>query len=299
MQRIKINGSHLNVRTIDRIVDTPSSLFFHGLNANMAFWHAQLIDRLSKHRRLILFDLPGHGYSDSPPTGYAPATIADTAREILKELDAERVDIVAHSFGASVALQFVRLFPEQVRSMTILDARTRFLQPAVRLGDWVLFERWRENFEKAGIHLDPEWELDHTLPLKFTGGNFSQACRNLAADGFFMPGYGPRSAEKYRKMLEETNAGEELQSLDGLTRESLRNITCPTRLVYGANSPFLETRDGLLKEIAGCTSRMVENAGHNFPGMMPLRTAEITETFWQETGTEDTTTRRRSNTTAL
>jgi pimeloyl-ACP methyl ester carboxylesterase len=280
MRRLQIRDVRLNCRVVEADCPAVPALFLHGLNANMAFWHPRLLTHLRQDRRLILQDLRGHGYSEMPPSGYTPANLADDAAAILDACMADRAEIVAHSFGSNIALQLLRRHPDRVRSVTLLDARTRLLQPRLRLGDWCLFERWRRNFEAAGIRIDPDWEFDHTLSLKFPAEGLAEACRNLGADGFFVPRLGARAMDKYRKLITGTRAHEEFLDLTGLTVEGLRAIRTPTLLVYGSQSPFLPTRDGLLREIPGCRCEMLEGGGHNFPFMMPDRTAQAIRAFW-------------------
>jgi len=284
MKRLRIHGVMLNCRIIEPPERSPASLLLHGLNANMAFWHPALLSSLRQQRRLVLQDLRGHGYSGMPSTGYTPANLAvDACVEA-------RADLVAHSFGSNVALQLARLHPDRVRTLTLLDARVRLVQPYLRIGDWARFERWRKNFEDAGIRIDPDWEFDHTLPLKMSGGDFAEASRLLAADGFFPPSSGTRTAARYRKLISETSAGEEFLDKAGLTLDSLRAMTTPTLLVYGTHSPFLPTRDGLLREIPQCRCEMIEGGGHNFPFLMPGQTAEAIELFWASAQVEETMT---------
>jgi pimeloyl-ACP methyl ester carboxylesterase len=187
---------------------------------------------------------------------------------------------VAHSFGAAVALQLMRLHPERVRSLVLLDGRARLLQPELRLRDWHQFERWQRHFDDAGISLDPNLELDFQLPLHIEGEAWSKAAKGLADDGFFVPTNGKRAEAKYRKLLTETTAPQDFRKDAGLSLESLRRIAQPTIVVYGSISPYLPTRDGLLREIPGCQSKSIANAGHNFPFLMPAETADVIERFW-------------------
>jgi pimeloyl-ACP methyl ester carboxylesterase len=266
------NGVKLTGRSAGSETASATALLIHGLNTNIAFWHPALVRALGESHRLLMYDQRGHGYSDMPPTGY---TCSELARDTVAILDAREVataDIVAHSFGAGVALKLAQLFPERVRSLTILDGRVRCIQPDVRLGDWSHFSRWAAHFEEAGVHLDPTWELDCTLPLRFEGLDLSRVDGNLAADGFFVPIYSNRAISKYRKLLTETSALEDFRSPLDLTVEDLHQVRHPTALVYGAISPFLPTGDALASDIPNATLEILEGAGHNFPFNHPLRT---------------------------
>jgi len=261
-----------------------AALFIHGLNANMAFWHLLLLRQLGLRRRLITYDQRGHGYSDLAPRGYTSAELAADALAVLDSFEIERADIVAHSFGATVALQLARLHPERVRSIVVLDGHVRAIQRDLRLRDWSYFERWQSHFAEAGIVLDPDLELNFELPLRINGKAWDEARDALAADGFFVPSRGKRAREKYRKLLTETAAPREFRDPAGLTIETIAAISRPTMAIYGEISPYLPTRDGLLRTIPDCRSETIEGVGHNFPFLRPEKTAEVIEHFWLNRG---------------
>jgi pimeloyl-ACP methyl ester carboxylesterase len=122
--------------------------------------------------------------------------------------------------------------------------------------------------------------LDFQLPLHIEGEAWAIARDGLAANGFFIPTSGKRAAAKYRRLLTETTAAEDFRKNAGLSLESLQCITQPTIAVYGSVSPYLPTRDGLLREIPDCRSETIADAGHNVPFLMPEKTAEVIARFW-------------------
>lgn len=280
MTRVTLNGVGISVRVTNSSSDKPVALLIHGLNTNLAFWHPLLVQRLSESRRLIMYDQRGHGYSDLPLSGYTSADLAGDASALLDEFQVESADIVAHSFGGAVALQFLRLHPERVRSLVILDGRVRLLQPEVRIGEWSQFQRWQQHFASVGVQLDPELELDFEFPLHVSSEMWASAREGLAKDGFFVPNSGPRAMAKYTKLLRETTAAHDFRQMAGLTCESLRQITQPVVAVYGANSPYLPTACRLLEEIPGCRFVSIPGGGHNFPFLQPQETLAAIESFW-------------------
>lgn len=280
MSRVNLNGIGISVRVVNSSAAGPAALLIHGLNTNLAFWHPLLVRQLSASRRLIMYDQRGHGDSDLPPSGYTSADLAGDAAALLDAYQLDSADVIAHSFGATVALQLLRLHPKRVRSLVILDGRTRLLQPEVRIGDWSQFARWQQHFQAAGIVLDPELELDFELPLHISSEMWASAREGLAKEGFFVPGRGARAMAKYTRLLKETTAPHDFRQNAGLTRESLRQITIPVVAVYGANSPYLPTARGLLDEIPGCGFVSIPGGGHNFPFLQPDATLAAIEDFW-------------------
>ncbi len=283
MPQVERDGVKLSYRLAGR-TDGPVALLIHGLGANMAFWHPALVRRLGEHRRLLMYDQRGHGYSTLAPSGYTAGELAADALALLDALNIETVDLVAHSFGAGVALQLLRSVPERVDGLTILDGRVRLLQPAQRLRDWEHWQTWWRYFEAAGVEVDDEQELDFSLLAIMADPRFAEVRMNLEADGFFVPfglwNAGRRAAAKWRRLIEETTAPRDFQDTSGLSVEFLQQIDKPLLAVYGEFSHCLPTRDGLLRYVPHCQSVVLPGVGHNFPVLRPDETARHIETFW-------------------
>lgn len=280
MRTILSAGVRLHVREAGHAAAGATSLFIHGLNTNLAFWHEELLRHLGEDRRLLLYDQRGHGYSDLAPSGYTSAALAADARAVLDAHGVEEADVVAHSFGTTVALQLARLHPSRVRSLVLLDGRARHFQPELRLSDWAQFETWRRHFTAAGIDLSPELDFDFTLPLRLAGADLRAVAPGLREDGFFVPASGSRAAEKYRRLLSETTAPQDFRDLSGLDGEAIAAVGQPVLLLYGDRSPYLATRDGLARTLRDCTAETIPAGGHNFPFLRPRETAAAIRRFW-------------------
>jgi pimeloyl-ACP methyl ester carboxylesterase len=265
-------GVNLSCRATGPADADRSVLLIHGLNTNMAFWHPQLVRRLSADRLLLMYDQRGHGNSDMPERGYRLTDLVDDALAVLDAHGVESTDIVAHSFGTGVALQMARRHPDRVRSVAVLDGRLRSIQQNVRLRDWSSFARWARRIEEAGMSVDPDWEIDCRLPLRMEAVDFSKISAGLEADGFFVPRVNKRSGEKYRRLLTETQALVEYDDADGLTRDVLSELRLPILLIYGTLSPFLPTCDTLTAELPDVRTEILEGGGHNFPLARPAET---------------------------
>jgi pimeloyl-ACP methyl ester carboxylesterase len=278
---IQNGGVKLSCRTAGDESSRGTALLIHGLNTNIAFWHPALVRALGDSHRLLMYDQRGHGYSDTPATGYTCTSLARDALAVLDACNVTAADIVAHSFGAGVALKLAQLYPERVRSLVILDGRLRCFQPDVRVGEWSQFSRWAAHFKQSGVDLDPNWELDCTLPLRFEGVDLSGVDGNLAADGFFVPIYSKRAMTKYRRLLTETSALADFRDPTDLTVDDLHKLRQPVTLIYGAISPFLPTGDAL-RETTAASLEILEGVGHNFPFNYPHRTFDAIKcsTVW-------------------
>lgn len=76
-----------------------------------------------EHIHLIAIDLPGHGLSDhrAAHTSYYLWEYVNDVMEILKQLEWDKPNILAHSMGTGVATVLAAAFPEKVGKLCFLD----------------------------------------------------------------------------------------------------------------------------------------------------------------------------------
>ncbi|MDN3024242.1 alpha/beta hydrolase [Streptomyces sp. S.PB5] len=79
---------------------------------------------LSAHRRLVLLDLRGTGESAAPadPATYRCDRLVDDVEALRVELGLERMDLLAHSAGGSLAMLYAARYPERVRRLVLVTA---------------------------------------------------------------------------------------------------------------------------------------------------------------------------------
>ena len=83
-----------------------------GWSQTAAQFEAQ-IEGLSASRRVIAFDMRGHGESDKPENGYKIQRLAMDLRNAIEALGLERVSLLGHSMGCSVIWCYIDLFGEE------------------------------------------------------------------------------------------------------------------------------------------------------------------------------------------
>ncbi|MBK6940032.1 MAG: alpha/beta fold hydrolase [Planctomycetes bacterium] len=96
-------------------------LLLHGCPGS-ASDYVDFASALAEHgRRVLTPSMPGFGAS-TPPASFAIPAQADALITLLDVLAIERVDLVAHSLGGSVAIDLAARHPSRVRSLTAIGA---------------------------------------------------------------------------------------------------------------------------------------------------------------------------------
>ena len=214
--------------------DGPPLILTHGYSSTSAMWREQIAP-LSKHHRLILWDMRGHGQSDYPddPNAYSEAlTVMDIAA-LLDALGADRAIVGGLSLGGYMSLAFYRAHPERVRGLLIIDTGPGFKKDEAR-------EAWNKRAFDTAERLEREG-LDVL-----------------------------KSASRERSMVQHRDArGLALAARGMLTQrdarviESLPTIKVPTLIVVGADdTPFLAASDYMAAKIPGARKVVIPNAGH-------------------------------------
>ena len=136
----------------------PPVLLLHGWPQHWYAWR-RVAPALASEHTVICPDLRGFGWSDAPAQGYEKATLALDVLALLDALELERVDLIAHDWGAWVGFILCLEHPERfahylalnmytpwpdgpsLRGLTIL-ARLSYqvLLASPVLGEWVLRE---------------------------------------------------------------------------------------------------------------------------------------------------------------
>lgn len=102
----------------------PTVIFEAGLSqytANSSFSLAQ--DAIAGFARVCSYDRAGLGWSDPAPSGWTQAGMAADLHALLAAAGETRpVVLVAHSLGGLLARTYVRIFPDEVAGLILLDA---------------------------------------------------------------------------------------------------------------------------------------------------------------------------------
>jgi len=212
----------------------PVILLTHGYSATSQMWRGQ-VEALSKDHKLVIWDMRGHGQSDSPddPSLYSePATVADMAA-LLDHVGAETAIVGGLSLGGYMSLAFHRVHPARVRALLIIDTGPGYKNDEARAG-------WNANALKTG----ERYERDGLAVLE-AGSAERRTAQHRSARGLALAARG---------MLTQRDAG---------VISSLPEIRVPSIVIVGSqDTPFLAASDYMAAKIPGAQKAVIEGAGH-------------------------------------
>jgi pimeloyl-ACP methyl ester carboxylesterase len=102
-------------------------LLLHGFPGSSFDWHL-ILPALAAKRRVVLFDLPGFGFSDKPERySYSLFEQADVVEALIERLGLSAPHIVAHDMGVSVAAELLarrqrKLLKGELGSLLLMSA---------------------------------------------------------------------------------------------------------------------------------------------------------------------------------
>jgi pimeloyl-ACP methyl ester carboxylesterase len=116
-------------------------LLLHGWPQNWFCWR-KVAPLLASDRRVICPDLRGFGWSDAPAGAYAKQTLADDMLALLDALELERVDLIAHDWGAWVGFLLCLDHPDRVGRYLALNIYPPWRDPLAPRDGRTLWRLW-------------------------------------------------------------------------------------------------------------------------------------------------------------
>lgn len=102
----------------------PTALFLHGGPGHNSYAFEKTMDRLlSKKIRLVYMDQRG-GVGRSSATDKTEISIDAICQDIelvKNDLHLDKIDLIGHSFGGLIALEYLKRFPQSVRKIILID----------------------------------------------------------------------------------------------------------------------------------------------------------------------------------
>ncbi len=208
-------------------------LLSHGYSATSAMWQGQ-IEALKDSWRVIVWDMRGHGQSDSPddPALYSEEhTVADM-KALLDTCGVSKAVVAGLSLGGYMSLAFHRVCPERVTALMLFDTGPGYKNDQARDG-------WNEMAAERALSLEKEG-------LAALGpGNEVRMAHHRSAEGL---------AHAARGMLAQK---------DSRVIHSLPDISVPVLVLVGEDDEaFIAPTDYMAAKIPGARKVVIEKAGH-------------------------------------
>lgn len=293
MPIINVNGAKINYSQLAYKGEGEAEdlVMVHGLAANMAFWLGDYAKHFSKKFRVTLFDLRGHGRSEISKNGYTPANLSADLKGLMDALGLEKANILAHSFGGVVALNFACSNPDRVSSLVLADTQVNVGRAMVKTSGWASAKALKDVLEQCGINIDTKHPyfgyhlMTEVAKLRLSDEGVPEILEPWVKRMF--EGNSNRTPQNWLELMENTAALAELTSNDNITANNLYKINCPVLAVYGEKSHSMATANYLSSLWSDNKFVSIADAGHFFPKVYPQMFGRLCDAFWENKGFDE------------
>ena len=259
-------SQRLRLRYVDwGNAEAPPLILLHGGRDHSRSWD-WVAQELRKDWHVIAPDLRGHGDSDWSSDGdYGLLPNLYDFAQLIHQLKLAPVTVVAHSYGGNIALRYAGVYPDNVRKLVAIEGlgpspkmlAERLKRPVdARLRDWIDARRGvAARAPRRYATLEEAFER-----MKTENHHLSEEqARHLTIHGVSQNEDGSYSwkFDNYMRVFPPLDMpNEEVESLWAA-------ITCPTLLIYGADSwASNPEQDGRARNFRNARVVLFKNAGH-------------------------------------
>lgn len=212
----------------------------HSHFSDHRMWQPQ-IEALSRHYRVVAYDLRGHGATDAPEGACGLSDLAGDARALMDGLGIERAHFAGLSLGGMIAMAFALDAPERLCSLLLCDTAAEMPRSV-----------WDERIETARREgLGPL--VEPTMTRWFTSGFRERS---------------PEAVAQMRDIAANTSLAGYVGCAEAIRTmrlaDRLREIRLPTRVIVGADDPATPVSSAKLiaERIAGADLVVIDDAAH-------------------------------------
>ena len=233
-------------------MDKPCILLMHGYLESMYIW-SEFTDLLSEKFRVISFDMPGHGLTDSAPAGEDGCKVngmdfcADVACAVLDCCGVDKAVVCGHSMGGYAALQMGIRHPERCSKIVLMHSHP-YPDPEEKAED-----------RKREIALIYKGKLstiaDLSIPKMYHPNNLSRLEAKIMETVELCEMHDPEGiAASIRGMQQRED-----------TSAFLVSGSIPVMMICGDNDSFApaELREKMQKDFPKVRFCLIADAGHN------------------------------------
>lgn len=245
--------------------DAPPLLLVHGGRDHCRSWD-WVAQELARDWHVIAPDLRGHGDSAWEPDGnYETSAFVYDLAQLIHQLDLSPVTIVSHSLGGNVSLRYAGLYPETVRKLVAIEGLGPSPTFQAERNKVPLANRWRTwiaDKRKAAGRLPKRYDTIEDAYARMKSENTyltDEQARHLTINGINRNEDGTWSWKFDNHLNVWSFLDMPASDLEALWSA----ITCPTLLLYGANSwASNPEKDGRLAHFKNARVVEYENAAH-------------------------------------
>jgi pimeloyl-ACP methyl ester carboxylesterase len=278
----RVDTARLTLSVRDHAGGEPAILALHGLASNARWWDLVAEDLVPAHR-VIAVDLPGHGQSDRPDSGYDFDTVSRDLEGLLAALrHPEPVVVVGHSWGATVALTFAANFPELALRVICIDGGAGDLK-AYFGPSWEMAEQTMRPPALKGVTPAMLRAWMDSSPLR--DGSDPDTAAGILMGNFEDDGTGAGTLRPRLSLEHHMEIAHHLFDANGF--ELMAKVRCPM-LFIPAGSPDHEDSPKVrsierAREVVGDRARFVWIDGvHDLPVQRPKQVAAAIAAFVDE-----------------
>jgi pimeloyl-ACP methyl ester carboxylesterase len=261
---LDINGARLYYYAAGTRGAGEPIVLLHGFPTSGHLWN-EVVPLLPAGHRVVVLDLLGFGRSDPPSFGRNAVDLRSHADRLIAVLDYLRIDVAClagHDVGGAIAQSVAVRQPKRVSRLALVNSAA--------------FDAWPPSTVKlarAAIpvirHLPPSWILFFARAIMLRG--YTDHERGARDVDLFLRPFGDRDG---RGALMTHLRALECSETEALAPR-LKDVACPTSIVWGARDPFLEVEVGerLRAAIPASTLDVIPRGRHYLPLEEPHRIA--------------------------
>ncbi|OJJ15469.1 alpha/beta hydrolase [marine bacterium AO1-C] len=255
---IKVKGLQVHYR--DEGEGFPVVLV-HGTGASLHTWEVWT-KQLSKHFRVIRFDLPAYGLTGPDPKhDYRISAYVDFVKQFLDKIDVKKCHIAGNSLGGNISWQFALSYPEKVDKMILVDASGI---PTNKKSPWVFRLAKTPVLNKVVRYATPRFFFRNNLKQVYSDD--SKITEELVDQYYnLMLREGNREAFLYRARVKYQDKSPEI-----------KNIKNKTLIMWGKDDAWIPVKLAyeFQKRLSNSQLIVYPNVGHVPMEEIPNKTAE-------------------------
>jgi pimeloyl-ACP methyl ester carboxylesterase len=239
-------------------------VFLNGLAGNHLFWSGQ-VRTFSRRFRCLSLDNRDSGQSSYATEPYVMADLAADVAGLLGKLDLPPAHLVGLSLGGMIAQEVALRYPQQVRSLVLVDT-------LVRADEWFTGTLTAYGHIRRQVTDTPEF-FQVLLPWLVSWRFFESAGKVEWLQGFLRHSPHPQQRDGFFRQLAAIGQHDTLDRLD--------QISCPVLVAVGEDDMICPPRysQQIAERIPQARLEVLAGVGHSPPLEAPRRFNQLLDGF--------------------